>query len=652
MKNKNQNEKPAKNTQMSQSSSSYSNLMLISSLMAVIVGLASCYIFYYLTTPPEMPNLDPNYWWGSYPMEPAVDQSIRPFEIEFSDVIVNDLRERLLHQRPFTPPLENTGFSYGFNTHFLQQVLDYWKNSYDFKQREAFLNRYNHFKTNIQGLDIHFMRVTPKVEDGITVVPLLLLHGWPSSFREFYELIPRLTAPRPGHNFVFECIVPSLPGFGYSQGPSRPGLGTPEAAVIMHNLMTRLGFKEYYVHGSNVGQRVGAALATMYPRHVLGFHTNTPFITHRAHVLALILAPILPSLVVEPELADRMLPVSDHMDFLIQETGYYHIQATKPDTIGVALTDSPAGLAAYILEKFSTWTNKDYRQASDGNLLAKFTLTHLLDNVMIYWASNSITTSMRIHAESAREKYSMDEIPTEVPTAFIKFRHNLIFQPDWVLRLKFKTLLQSTAVEDGGHFAALEMPDVMADDIFQAVNKFLELHNKDTKPQENVPKVNHETAKTIYEFTVNDINGREVKLDRYKGHVTLIVNVASQCGLTDTNYKQLNELYDKYGKSRGLRILAFPCNQFGGQEPGSPQEIFKFTKDRGVKFDLFEKVEVNGDTAHPLWKFLKRTQGGTIGDFIKWNFSKFIIDKNGVPVERLGPNVNPLDLEPYLAKYW
>lgn len=130
------------------------------------------------------------------------------------------------------------------------------------------------------------------------------------------------------------------------------------------------------------------------------------------------------------------------------------------------------------------------------------------------------------------------------------------------------------------------------------------------------------------------------------------MNVASECGLTERNYKELNELYEKYATSKDLRILAFPCNQFLGQEPGSPKDILNFTKQKRVKFDIFEKVEVNGDGAHPLWKFLKRTQGGTISDLIKWNFSKFIVDKNGVPVERLGPNVNPLDLEPYLAKYW
>ncbi|KAJ2951056.1 hypothetical protein O0L34_g5435 [Tuta absoluta] len=162
----------------------------------------------------------------------------------------------------------------------------------------------------------------------------------------------------------------------------------------------------------------------------------------------------------------------------------------------------------------------------------------------------------------------------------------------------------------------------------------------------------YKVANSIHEFTVKNLKGEEVKLDVYKGHVCLIVNVASQCGLTANNYKQLNQLFDEYAESKGLRILAFPCNQFAGQEPGNPEQLQCFLADRKVKFDMFEKVDVNGDNAHPLWKFLKHKQGGTLGSFIKWNFTKFIIDKDGVPVERHGPNTDPMDLVKSLEKYW
>ena len=163
---------------------------------------------------------------------------------------------------------------------------------------------------------------------------------------------------------------------------------------------------------------------------------------------------------------------------------------------------------------------------------------------------------------------------------------------------------------------------------------------------------NYKEAKSIYDFTAKSIKGEDVPLSNYKGHVCLIVNVASKCGLTATNYKQLNELYDEYADSKGLRILAFPCNQFNGQEPGGTEEICSFAIDKRLKFDIFEKIDVNGDKAHPLWKYLKKEQGGILGDFIKWNFTKFIVNKEGKVVERHGPNVDPNSLKNNFEKYF
>ncbi|XP_063703293.1 uncharacterized protein LOC134833055 isoform X2 [Culicoides brevitarsis] len=160
------------------------------------------------------------------------------------------------------------------------------------------------------------------------------------------------------------------------------------------------------------------------------------------------------------------------------------------------------------------------------------------------------------------------------------------------------------------------------------------------------------TAKTVYEFTANDIKGEPVSLEKYRGHVLIIVNVASKCGYTAGHYKELNELYDEFAESKGLRILAFPCNQFNNQEPGDGEQIQCFLKDRKVKFDLFEKIDVNGKSAHPLWDFLKKKQGGTLFDAIKWNFTKFIVDKEGNPVERHGPTTSPNDMKKNLEKYF
>jgi len=160
-------------------------------------------------------------------------------------------------------------------------------------------------------------------------------------------------------------------------------------------------------------------------------------------------------------------------------------------------------------------------------------------------------------------------------------------------------------------------------------------------------------AKNIYQFTADDIDGNPVHLAKYAGHVCVVVNVATNWGATTTNYKELVQLYEKYSQTQGLRILAFPCNQFGNQEPGTNQEIKAFAQGKfGVKFDMFSKIDVNGDTAHPLWKYMKAKQGGFVVDAIKWNFTKFIIDKNGVPRVRYATTTNPMSMEDDLLKYF
>lgn len=159
-------------------------------------------------------------------------------------------------------------------------------------------------------------------------------------------------------------------------------------------------------------------------------------------------------------------------------------------------------------------------------------------------------------------------------------------------------------------------------------------------------------GQTIYDFSATDIDGYEVSMEKYKGHPCIITNVASKWGLTSVSYTELVQLHEKY-EAQGLRILAFPCDQFGGQEPGTEAEIKKFAEGFGVKFDMFSKIKVNGPDTHPLWSFLKSKQGGLLGNFIKWNFTKFLVDKEGKPVARYSPQTSPIptiekDLEKYL----
>jgi len=154
----------------------------------------------------------------------------------------------------------------------------------------------------------------------------------------------------------------------------------------------------------------------------------------------------------------------------------------------------------------------------------------------------------------------------------------------------------------------------------------------------------------IYSFSYVDIKGNEVQMEKYRGHVMIIVNVASKCGFTDTNYKQLQELYEKY-ETKGLKIIGFPCNQFGGQEPGTEEDVCTFaTKNYKITFDMASKVNVNGGDTHPLYGFLKEKQGGLLGKFIKWNFTKFVVDKKGNVVARHGPNTPPKDFEKDIEK--
>lgn len=160
-------------------------------------------------------------------------------------------------------------------------------------------------------------------------------------------------------------------------------------------------------------------------------------------------------------------------------------------------------------------------------------------------------------------------------------------------------------------------------------------------------------ATNFYDFKATDIDGKEVSMEQYKGHVVLVVNVASKWGLTAVNYQELVQLHEKYAESHGLKILGFPCNQFGGQEPGTDAEIKQFALNYGVKFDMFSKVKVNSDEAHPIFQYLKSKQGGTLGNFIKWNFTKFIVNREGIPVARFSPQTNPVPvIEKELLKYF
>lgn len=451
-------------------------------VLFVVASLATALIFNQyreLSAPMPVPELNLKQYWGPGDVKQyKEDVSIKSFKVEYGEEVIEKLRTKLNDVPNLTPPLEETAFEYGFNTDRLKQVLSYWRTTYLDKWatgRQKFLNQFPHFRTQIQGLNMHYIHVKPtNVPKGTKVLPLLLLHGWPGSVREFYEIIPKLTTKSDDKvGFVFEVIVPSLPGYGWSQGSAKKGLAPSEVAIVMKNLMARVGFKKFYIQGGDWGSLIGNVMATYFQEDVLGIHLNMCSIMTPLSFPKMFLAAFKPSMFVDEQYVDYYFPLGSKFSNMIEESGYMHIQATKPDTIGTALLGNPVGLAAYIVEKFSTWTNPAYRNLQDGGLEKYFTLDALLDNIMIYYLTDSITTSQRIYAEaftSTELKKEIDRIQTSVPAACAKFRHELFQQIDWVLRDHFTNLVQSNHFSDGGHFAAMQLPDVLYKDFVQFIS--------------------------------------------------------------------------------------------------------------------------------------------------------------------------------------
>nr|XP_049706049.1 juvenile hormone epoxide hydrolase [Helicoverpa armigera] len=414
-------------------------------------------------------------WWGPEGSSTENDTSIRPFTVQFDEDIITDLKYRLSHHRNFTSPLNDSAFTYGFNSDALQSWLTYWSDTYNFTERETYLNQFPQYKSNVQGLDIHFIRVTPEVPSGVEVVPLLLLHGWPGSVREFFKAIPLLTAVADDRDFAVEVIAPSLPGFGFSDAATRPGLGSSEMAVILRNFMFRLGYSKFYVQGGDWGAYIATDMCTLFPKEVIGFHTNLALSLSPVSLGVWALGSILPSAVVDSSVQDRMYPLLNIVEGLLRELGYLHLQTTKPDTVGIAMSDSPAGLLAYILQLFSMATTRDNNNKADGGLTDTFSREELLDNLMIYWMTNSFTTSARLYSETfniRNVKMGIYAMPTSVPMWSVHAKNELVYQSPTVLKFKFTNHVHATILDEFGHFLALQAPGVFAEDVLKAITAF------------------------------------------------------------------------------------------------------------------------------------------------------------------------------------
>ncbi|XP_044303617.1 epoxide hydrolase 1-like [Varanus komodoensis] len=423
-------------------------------------------------------------WWGpgERPTRDKEDEEIRPFQVQTSEKEIQDLHLCLDLAR-YTPPLEGAAFNYGFNSNYLKKVVSYWRNQFDWQKQVKILNQYSHYKTTIEGIEVHFIHVKASPSSNAKAVrPLLMVHGWPGSFYEFYKIIPLLTDPAAhglhGEDVVFEVICPSIPGYGFSEAPHKQGFDTLAAARIFHKLMQRLGFQEYYLQGGDWGSRITTNMAQMLPNRIKGLHLNMVFESNigLSGLVSLLLGAYVPWLVgLTREDARRLFPYfKKHVYTILRESGYLHIQATKPDTAGCGLNNSPVGLAAYILEKFSTWTDNSFLNLDDGGLERKYSLDDLLTNVMIYWVTSSIVPSMRFYKENLSQNPNTlpdARIAVHVPTGIAAFPNELAHVPRSWAKRKFKNIVTYSYMPQGGHFAAFEQPQLLAQDIRQFVKK-------------------------------------------------------------------------------------------------------------------------------------------------------------------------------------
>jgi len=383
------------------------------------------------------------------------------FTIGINRSVIDDLKNRLAATR-WTDEIENDKWQYGTNEKYLKELCDYWQHQFDWYAQQYYLNSFNHYKTEIDGTGIHFIHQKGK---GKNPVPLLLIHGFPDSFVRFLKVIPRLTeADKNG--LSFDLVIPSIPGYGFSDIPKKPGMDTKEIGALFNKLMTEeLGYKKYLVQGGDWGTSIAEKIALYHAGSLIGIHlTDVPF----SHLFS---TP-------EGEMTNAEKKYMDEGKKWQQtEGGYAMIQSTKPQALGYALNDSPAGLAGWIIQMFYSWSE------NGGKLENSFTKDELLTNLTIYWATQTINSAIRIYYETM--KSTMNEIynplvklnpfdksgrKTEVPAAFAVFPHDLVNAPRKFAE-KYFNVNQWTEMPRGGHFAAMEEPDLLVEDVRKFASK-------------------------------------------------------------------------------------------------------------------------------------------------------------------------------------
>jgi pimeloyl-ACP methyl ester carboxylesterase len=369
---------------------------------------------------------------------------VREFRIEVPESELDDLRERLARTR-WPDPATAAGWTQGVPLDYARELCDHWARRYDWRRCEAEINALPQFRTGLDGggddtVEVHLLHVRSRHRGAM---PLLLTHGWPGSIVEFLGIVSALTDP-PDPADAFHLVIPSLPGFGFSGKPTVPGWGVERIATAWAQLMDRLGYDRYGAHGGDWGSAISSALGTGAPENVVGIHLTMP------------LAAPPPEGERQPLDPAERKALTARENFLKVGTGYSREQATRPQTLGYGLADSPSGQCMWIVEKFWAWTDC---AGHPENVISR---DRLLDNVMLYWLPGTGASSARLYWESY-DRRRTDEVP--VPTGVTLFPQELARLPRHWLERRYTDLRHWNEPAVGGHFAALEQPDVLVDEL-------------------------------------------------------------------------------------------------------------------------------------------------------------------------------------------
>ena len=372
--------------------------------------------------------------------------SITPFEVTFAAEDIADLRERLARTR-WADWLPEAGWTSGTDETYLKRLCAYWQDGFDFAELVSRLNSYPQFRAEIEGETLHFYHVRSNVP---TARPLVLVHGWPGSVVEFLDLIGPLVDPEShggDASDAFHVIVPSLPGYGFSGPTKSQGVTTAKAGAMIAAVMQEIGYERYFLQGGDWGSVTTSGMAEAYPDRVAALHVNmAPG------------GPTNPAIPVEGLSEDEATEYARLGQHMAVDSAYAFIQMTRPQSLGVAMNDSPAGLAAWIIDKFWSWTDHG------GNLDDAFDADHLLTNLSIYWFTGTATSSFRLYHETNFRSAYAHAVVT-VPTGIARFAGEPFSWPRSLVEQSYRNIQAWHEFPRGGHFAAFQRPVEFLDSV-------------------------------------------------------------------------------------------------------------------------------------------------------------------------------------------